>query len=346
MTKAPTISDVARAAGVSVASVSRALSNSKSVTDELHARVMAAVETTGYRPQRSHRHSMKAPWLAILVTDIVEQFHLQVIGGIQEQAEAKGYLPVIIQVTGGSAQLSGILRQMRGITLAGIIAVGLDLTSEAWIEHWDAVQTPIVVLNTPVSHPKIASILVDFETAASQATQHLLDLGHSRIVYLGDYDNRLSAAEFRGIVNTLARRGIAYPDAYRISIPNTVEGVSQGVSRIMALPAEARPTAIFAFDDEVAINVLNALRYYELCVPEDISVVGFDNIPMAAHTFPPLTTLDVPKRRAGRQMVLLLEDLQKNQQHRFGTTIIEATLVVRRSTGPAPGHTGERRAGS
>ena len=67
---------------------------------------------------------------------------------------------------------------------------------------------------------------------------------------------------------------------------------------------------------------------------------GFDNIPMAAHTFPPLTTLDVPKRHAGRQMVLLLEDLHKNHQHRFGTTIIEATLVVRRSTGPAPGHTG------
>ena len=82
------------------------------------------------------------------------------------------------------------------------------------------------------------------------------------------------------------------------------------------------------------------LRYYELRVPEDISVVGFDNIPMAAHTYPPLTTLDVPKRRAGRQMVLLLDDLHKNHQHRFGTTIIEATLVVRRSTGPAPGHTG------
>ena len=171
-------------------------------------------------------------------------------------------------------------------------------------------------------------LLVDFGTAASQATQHLLDLGHSRIVYLGDYDNHLSAAEFRGIVSTLARRGIAYPDSYRISIPNTVEGVSQGVSRIMALPAEARPTAIFAFDDEVAIDVLNALRYYDARVPEDISVVGFDNIPMAAHTFPPLTTLDVPKRRAGRQMVLLLEDLHKNQQHKFGTTIIEATLVI------------------
>ena len=90
------------------------------MTDELHARVAAAaVETTGYRPQRSHRHAVNAPWLTILVADIVEQFLLQVIGGIQEQAEAKGYLPVIIQVTGGSAQLSGILRQIRGITWPG-----------------------------------------------------------------------------------------------------------------------------------------------------------------------------------------------------------------------------------
>ena len=161
---------------------------------------MAAVEATGYRPQRSHRHSLKAPWLAILVADIVEQFHLQVIGGIQEQAETKGYLPVIIQVTGGSEQLSGILRQMRGIRLAGIIVVGLDLPAEAWIRQWNEAQKPIVVLNTAVSHPKIASIRVDFESAAAQTTQHLLDLGHSRIIYLGDYDNFISAAEFRGIV--------------------------------------------------------------------------------------------------------------------------------------------------
>ena len=335
-----TITDVARAVGVSIASVSRALNNSKSVTEDLHARVMAAVEATGYRPQRSHRHSLKAPWLAILVADIVQQFHLQVIGGIQEQAETEGYLPVIIQVTGGSEQLSGILRQMRGIRLAGIIVVGLDLPAEAWIRLWNEAQEAIVVLNTAVSHPKIASIRVDFESATAQTTQHLLDLGHTRIIYLGDYDNFISAAELRGIENTLRHRGIAYPDAYRISIPDTPEGVSQGISRIMALPVAERPTAILAFDDEVAIDVLNMLRYYELRVPEDISVVGFDNIPMAAHTYPPLTTLDVPKRRAGRQMVLLLDDLHKNHQHRFGTTIIEATLVVRRSTGPAPGHTG------
>jgi len=332
-----TISDVARAAGVSVASVSRALNNRKSVTKELHARVMAAVEVTGYRPQRSHRHSIKAPWLGILVADIVEQFHLQVIGGIQEQAETEGYLPVIIQVTGGSEQLSGILRQMRGIRLAGIIVVGLDLPDEAWIRLWNEAQEAIVVLNTPVSHPKIASILVDFESATAQATQHLLDLGHTRIVYLGDYDNRISAAELRGIENALRHRGIAYPDAYRISIPDTPEGVSQGISRIMALPAAERPTAIFAFDDEVAIDVLNALRYYEVRIPEEISVVGFDNIPMAAHTYPPLTTLDVPKRRVGRQMVLMLEDLQKNQRQGFGETVIEPTLVVRRSTGPVTG---------
>ena len=340
MTKAPTITDVARAAGVSIASVSRALNNSKSVTEDLHARVMAAVEATGYRPQRSHRHSLKAPWLAILVADIVQQFHLQVIGGIQEQAETEGYLPVIIQVTGGSEQLSGILRQMRGIRLAGIIVVGLDLPAEAWIRLWNEAQEAIVVLNTAVSHPKIASIRVDFESATAQTTQHLLDLGHTRIIYLGDYDNFISAAELRGIENTLRHRGIAYPDAYRISIPDTPEGVSQGISRIMALPVAEHPTTILAFDDEVAIDVLNMLRYCELRIPGGHLGGRLRQHPDGRAHLPAAATLDVPKRHAGRQMVLLLDDLHKNHQHRFGTTIIEATLVVRRSTGPAPGHTG------
>jgi DNA-binding LacI/PurR family transcriptional regulator len=337
MAKPPTITDVAREAGVSPASVSRVLSGTTAVTDDLHARVLAAVQATGYRPHRVHRNGVRAPWVVVLVTDIVQQFHLQVIGGIQEQAETRGYLTTIIQLTGGAAQLSRILHQMRGIPLAGIIAVGIDLLSAAdWIRHWDEVQTPIVVLNQAVSHPKIASILVDFEGAVAKATQHLLDLGHTRVVYLGDYESRISASEFRGILTALGRRGVAYPDEYQISIPPTVEGVSQGVSRIMSLPPERLPTAIFAYDDEVAIDVLNALRFHNLRVPEDVSVVGFDNIPMAAHTYPPLTTLDVPKRRIGRQMVTLLENLQKNTRPEVGATIVEASLVVRQSTGPAP----------
>lgn len=334
--KPPTISDVARVAGVSVASVSRALRSSNGVTDELHERVMSAVQQTGYRPQRVHKNPTQTRWLAVLVNDIVQPFHLQVIAGIQEQAEAHGYFCAIIRLTGGSGQLSTVLKQMRDIPLAGLASVGIEISAEEWIRHYEEAKAPIVVLNTEVNHPKIASIMVNFQWAAMQATRHLLDLGHTRIVYLGDYDHRISAMEFRGLKAALARRSIVYPDEYCISIPHTAEGASQGISRLMSLPAAKRPTAIFAFDDEIAIDILNTLRYYGLRVPDDISVMGFDNIPMAAHAYPPLTTVEVPKRRIGQQMAHLLEDLLNNDRAQVGATIIDGSLVVRRSTGPAP----------
>jgi LacI family transcriptional regulator len=225
---------------------------------------------------------------------------------------------------------------MRSIPMMGIISLSIWLPPEAWIEHYDNAKAPIVVLNTEAEHPKIASFLVNFEAAAAQATQHLLDLGHTRIVYLSDYAHPVAEGQLRGIRNALSRRGHNYPEEYKVSIPMTPEGVSQGISRIMRLPSEKRPTAIFAFDDDVAIDTLNALRYYGLRVPEDISVLGFDNVPMAAHTYPPLTTVDVPKRRMGIQMVGLLEKLAQNDGAPLGSTIVDGQLVVRGSTGPAP----------
>lgn len=336
MSKTPTIQDVARVAGVSVASVSRVLNGSYAATGELQEKILSAVQQTGYKPQRVHKGVAKTPWLPVLTAGVVQQFDLQVIAGIQEQAEQKGIQAMMIRLTDGSDQLAKLLHQMRSIPMAGIVSISIWLSPAAWIEHYDSARVPIVVLNTEVDHPKIASILVNFEAAAAQATQHLLDLGHTRIVYLSDYEHPVSEPQLRGIRSTLGKRGLEYPEDYKFSIPMTPEGVSQGVSRIMRLPREKRPTAIFAFDDDVAIDTLNALRYYGLRVPEDISVLGFDNVPMAAHTYPPLTTVDVPKRRMGMQLIGLLEKLAKNEGPALGSTIVDGQLVVRGSTGPAP----------
>lgn len=341
--RAPTVADVGRVAGVSVASVSRALQDKNLVSDELYQRVMAAVKEVGYRPQRVHKSTTITPWVVVLITHIAQQFYTQVSLGIQEHAEANGYLPVIFRLMDGKDQVSRIIKQIHGIPLTGIVALGIeDLTAEEWIQVSEEAQAPITILNQRVNHPKIASVMVNFEAASAQVTRHLLDLGHTRIAYLGDHNWSLSADEFNGMRAALNERGISYPDEFRISIPYVPEGASQGVSRLMALPPDQRPTAIFAFDDEVAIDVLTALRYYDMRIPEDISVVGFDNIPMAAHTYPSLTTVDVPQRRIGLQMVSLLEELANNSDNDFGATLVNCSLVVRRSTGPAPALAGPR----
>jgi DNA-binding LacI/PurR family transcriptional regulator len=259
-----------------------------------------------------------------------------VIAGIEEEAQNQGLYISVIPTTSRPERKKEVIRQVVQQPWAGIIAGGCYLTQEEWIQLYEETKLPIVVMNTLVDHPRIASIKVDFERAAFQAIQHLLDMGHTRIVYLGDYANEFSAAEFRGVEQALTERGYTYPVDCHFSVAHTPEGASQGVSQIVRMPPESRPTAIMTFDDEFAINVINALRYYKLRIPEDISVVGFDNIQMSAFTYPALTTIDVPKRRIGRQMVLLLKKLLENGCVSVGYTIVSAALLVRDSTGPVP----------
>jgi DNA-binding LacI/PurR family transcriptional regulator len=341
----PTITDVARLAGVSVASVSRVLRDEEPVTVELRERVERAAAELEYKPHRVHRKPANQPWLVVLVGEQMPQFDVEVMAHIQEFAEQRGWLTNIIRLTDGPEQLRGVLERLRPLSLAGIASISVSVPPAEWIRAAEHGCAPIVVLNTLVNHPRVASIMVDFEEAGARVGQHLLDLGHRRIIYLGSYDDPISAGELKGLRKALSRRGISYPPDYELSIPYTPEGASQGVSRILGFDPGLRPTAIFAFDDSVAIDVLNVLRYYGQRVPEDISVVGFDNIRMAAHTYPALTTIDLPKRRIGMLMVQLIEELQKRDagthtgaahSGAIGATIIDGPLLVRESTGPAP----------
>ena len=333
----PTIRDVARRAGVSTASVSRVLNRRDSITEDVYNRVNNAIQELGYRPQRNRSKAPQpSPWLFVLTEKIDEPFFLEVIGGIQEQAETEGFIPSILSISSNNhSRLAEILEQLKSQPAIGILAAGVYLKPEDWIRYQEEVGVPVVMINTPVNHAGIASVMVNFETAAAQAARHLLSLNHTRIAFMGDYENQFALAELEGVKRALKSRGMDYPEEYHFSISHTPEGASQGISKMMILPEEKRPTAILAFDDIVAIQLLNALRYYKLRVPEDISLIGFDNIAMAGHSNPPLTTVDIPKRRIGRLMVKLIKDLIDNPKDILGTTIIEGSLIVRGSTGRA-----------
>jgi len=333
----PTIADVARAADVSTASVSRVLQGSDVTSSDLHERVMEAVRNLGYQSKPPKARSPRDPWLAVLMSSFTHPFFTNILGGIQEQSESLGFYPLVVHLPDDEDLHARVFKRIQKLSLNGVIAIGVYRPAEEWVEAYEQMKVPMVVFNTEINHPKIAAILVNFEAAAVQATQHLLSLNHTRIAFLGDDLNRFSAAELSGLKQAIRRQGLAYPEEFSFHVPNTPEGASQGVSRMMMLPPEKRPTAIFAFDDELAIHILNVLRYYNLRVPEDISLVGFDNIPMASHTSPPLTTIDIPQRRIGRQAVSLVEKLSRNHVDSLGYTIVEGSLIVRGSTGPAAG---------
>jgi DNA-binding LacI/PurR family transcriptional regulator len=332
----PTLVDIAQAAGVSTATVSRVLNDKGYVSDEVRRRVQQVIDVYGYQPQRVHKKAGDELWVAALADNLINPFFAQILAAAQEEALGRGLSVLVMQMPGNGERRAALLRQLSQRSWGGVIACGFYMSPEEWIELQEELQAPLVVFNTQVEHPRIAALGVNFERAAIAAVHHLLDLGHTRIAYLGDAAYDFSKAELRGVEIALQQRGLTYPDEYRISAPHTAEGATQAVHRMIQLPAEQLPTAVMTFDDEFAIHVLNALSHYGLSVPKDVSVVGFDNIPMAAHTSPPLTTIDVPKYRIGKQLIVLLQQLIENEGGApVGQVTVEGSLLVRGSTGPA-----------
>lgn len=333
----PTVKDIALAAGVSTATVSRVLNDKAGVDENAKERVLSAIAELGYTPQRNHRRSEGKPWIAVLTDSSITAFHGQVLAAIQEKAMENGLFPFVMQMPANADKQAEVLAQMKQQSWAGVISAGFYMSPESWKALHEEMGIPVVLMNALVSDPGMACLKVNFEGAIASAIQHLTTLGHSRIAYLGDAANEFSQAEFHGVVSALSQRGIEYPDEYRITTAHTPEGATQSISRIMMLPKDMRPTALIAFDDDFAIQLLSALRYYKLSVPDDISIIGFDNIPMSAKTYPALTTIDVPKYRIGEHLVALTQQLiQTGGNTRIGNIIIEGSLVVRESTGPVP----------
>lgn len=327
------ISDIARVAGVSAATVCRVLNDKTNVKEDLRVRVMQASEQLGYKPQRVHNKT--EPWLVVLAESSINAFYAQVLSSIQEQALEKGYMSYIVQMPQNSDKKTEVLNQIGKQNWSGIISTGFSQQDDVWIKLQEEMQVPIVIMNSTVSHPNIACLRVNFTAAIGYAIQHLTGLGHRRIAYLGDLNDQFSRDELTGVELALQQHGASYPEEYKISVTHTAAGASQGLSQIMMLPPENRPTAIIAFDDEFAIHIMNALRYHNLSVPDDMSLVGFDNIPMAARTYTPLTTIDIPKYRVGQQLVELMLQLIENKPDKpIGYMVVDGTLVVRSSTGP------------
>jgi DNA-binding LacI/PurR family transcriptional regulator len=333
---APTILDVARLAGVSTASVSRVINNKGPITDSLSAKVNQAIVELDYKPHRVRAKTHeRSPWLIALIEKVDDPFFQQMLSGIQDQANAQEYPLAIICVGDTDQKRMDVFEQLRYERIVGLIAAGVYMPENEWIEYQESIHIPLVVLNTRINHPQIASVIVDFETGVFQAALQMLSLNHRRLAYIGNYGNEFAAAQLNGIKRALKANGLEYPEEYRFSVAHTLEGASQAISKMMRLPDELRPTALFTFDDQLAIQVLNALRFYDLQVPGDISVIGFDNILMSAHSNPPLTTVDIPQRRIGRLMVTLIDDLLKKENDGMGATIIQGAIITRASTGPA-----------
>jgi DNA-binding LacI/PurR family transcriptional regulator len=335
----PNLSDVARDAGVSSSTVSRVLNGSVPVRDSVRARVHAAVTALGYEPPSARQNGSALHGAVILlIPDILNPFFADIARGVQDEAAAGDAMTVLLDTMEDPQREEQLLRALGRQRIGGVIVCGSRLPTEQLITLHNRYKTPMVVLNRSVRHPEIPCVIVDFGNAAYRAARHLLDLNHTRIAYIaGPSASEASQARRRGVETALAEVGLALPAEWSVgSLPN-VNGGFLAMSSLLALPPADRPTAVIVYNDIMALGALHAARAQHRRVPEDISVIGFDDIAMAAHTNPPLTTVSQPKYRMGRlAMQLMRRMIQGQPPPGEGYTLMESPLIVRESTGPAP----------
>ncbi|MBI5303231.1 MAG: LacI family DNA-binding transcriptional regulator [Chloroflexi bacterium] len=331
----PKLLDVARHAHVSPATVSRVIHNNAPVRDNVRARVLASMHALGYEMSRA-TFALYRDTIAVSIPDLLNPFFSEIVRGIEDEAAANAWMMMLVDFAEDMRRERDLLEMTLTKPLDGIIVCGSRLADLDLIALREQHNTPMVLLNRKVVHPEIPCILVDFENATYRAARHLLNLGHTRLAYLaGPAASTTSRVRRHGIEIALQEVGLCLPDEWcPASFPN-VDGAFQAMSALLSLAQDARPTAVLAYNDVMALGALHAIRAHRLRVPEDVSVVGFDDIAMAAHANPPLTTIAQPKYRMGKLAMRLILQIARNEPIRSeGFTLLDSPLIVRESTAP------------
>jgi DNA-binding LacI/PurR family transcriptional regulator len=326
---AVTIRDVARAAGVSPATVCRALTTPDRVRDTTRARVVHAAGELGYSPNRAARGLItgRTGNLGVIVPDLANPFFPGVVKGVQARAREADYAVFLADTdedpTVEADLVRALSKQVDGIVLCSPRMAEADLRSVAD-------ETPVVLLNRRVG--RIPSVAVDNLDGMRQAVGHLAALGHRRVAYVGGPRSSWSNRERLRALRTVAASAGIEP----VEIGNVAPHFDGGVAAAdLVLAADV--TAVVAYNDLIALGLLSRFRARGIAVPTEMSVIGVDDIALAAMVNPALTTVALPKEQTGRAGVDLLLALLEGP-NRVGTARreLDTQLMVRGSTGPAP----------
>ncbi len=323
--------DIAKIAGVSLSTVSRALADSPRVKEETRRRIQDLAQEMGYFPNAIARGlaTNRTFTLGVVVIDIADTFIAEIVRTIDKTALDHGY-SVILSNCGADPQREvvalTILRQQR---VEGIIVPDPFVGDLSW-PLLQEIGVPVILLNK-TGYPY--SVGTDVVNSARQAVDHLLDLGHTRIAYIASSRNREESLERQtGYEQALLSRGISPDPVLVISgDENWAKGGWQGAERLLGLPQP--PSAVFCFNDLTAIGVLGAVQALGLRVPDHLSVVGYDDIDIAPYLTPPLTTVAQQGEKIARLAVEMFLNLLEGNQV-LANTMLPGRLMVRGSTAP------------
>lgn len=330
-----TIDDVAARSGVSTATVSRVLSGSVPARPETRERVLSAARELGYRPSGIARalKLRQTRTLGLVITDITNPFYPQVVSAVEAAAHECGYGIVLANGGDDPARELEHLDRLVERQVDGIVVASSRMTRRH-AERLRGISVPVVLVNDTVAGSGLPTVTTAHRHGARLAAEHLVGLGHRRIGHVSAPAEHPAAGQRRqGVRDALRAAGLGEP------LVAVGDGrVAGGASATEAL-ISAGVTGIVAYNDLTAIGALRALRKARVAVPDEVSVIGFDDIDLAGWTDPPLTTVRQPIDQLGRWAVEhLARVLRGGRRLRPASTVqLEPTVIVRGTTAPPQG---------
>ncbi len=343
--KQSTLSDIAENVGVTPMTVSRVINDNGYVSDETREKVLQAVKELNYRRNGLARNLKRrfTETVGLVLGDISNPYSTELARAVRETLIHRGF-NLFICISEHSAKEDIVaFKSLADHSVDGIIvATRSNEGGDKYLRGIVESNVPVVVIGRDFYHEEVDFVSPDNLRGGFEATRHLIDLGHERIAFIGaSLKGGLSLKRLQGYLKALEQHGIEIDERLitgRNENVSEVPGYSteeigfEGMKRLLTLPKP--PTAVFARNDFTAIGAMSAIKEAGLRIPEDISIVGFDDISLAVRTSPPLTTVRQPMRLEGQIAAeMLLERIEETENKSRRERILNCELIVRESTG-------------
>ncbi len=335
----PTIDDVAKKAGYSKATVSAVINDSDSVKDSTRRKILDVMEELNYRPRASARRgfrSVSSKTLGVIIKEVDNPYYAEVISGAREYANSKGYTLLAASSEGDLSSEQRIVDVMKSKDVDGLIIIPLtdDGADLSYLFELKRRNFPFVLLEE-IRGVRASVIDIDNVAASKMAVKYLIDQGHTRIVHFaGPAYSAHSQERIEGVRAAYSESQLVFDDGIIVPVGAHLEnGYEAGLGYFKDLDVKARPTAVTCYNDLVALGLLRALGELGISVPDDVAVIGCDDIDMLQYLPIPLSSVRIPKREMGRRSAeVLIRHMESDDRVPPQKIFLDAELVVRGTT--------------
>jgi LacI family transcriptional regulator len=328
-----TINDVAKKSGVSATTVSHTLNETRFVSAGVRKKVLDAVRELGYQPNslaRSLRRK-ETQTFGLIVPDSINQYFAEIQCGVEHAAYEKGYSVILCNTEGNEEKENLYVKVLRNKQVDGLLFISAGYQSQTLKSLIDE-KVPLVLVDRDLPDLEVDTIMADNFNGGYVATSHLISLGHTRIACITGSEGILSSGRrIVGYQKALEEHGIPFDE--QLICTGNFHAVGGKKAALHLLRMEKSPTAIFAFNDVMAVGAIQAAVESQRKIPADLAIVGFDDIELASFLQPPLTTIRQPKQEMGRLAVEMLINRINDRDLPIKKVVLPVSLIKRESGG-------------